>query len=73
MVTVTLDQIESQPREFAEHVAAGEDIVITNGSEPVARVSGVAAPPVSALYGSLKGKIWMAEDFEAPLDEFEGV
>ena len=29
--------------------------------------------PISEIYGSLSGKIWMSDDFDAPLEEMESI
>jgi antitoxin (DNA-binding transcriptional repressor) of toxin-antitoxin stability system len=52
------------------HLAiAGQEIVITQGDQPVARLVSIA--PKRSLFGSDKGKIFMSDDFDAPLPEFE--
>lgn len=33
--------------------------------------SGRKANPKKAIFGSAKGKLWMAEDFDAPLGDFK--
>jgi len=71
MVTITVEQIEEQPRTFVEQLRCGEDILITSGSTPVARVHGLKPPLRESLFGSLAGKMWISEDFDAPLAEFE--
>ena len=50
---------------------AGEEIVITRGGKPVAKL--VAAKPKKARYGFLKGKISLSDAFFDPLpDEYLG-
>jgi prevent-host-death family protein len=60
-----------------DQVNAGEEIVITRHGRPVARLIAAAAAPPMRKLGTLRGKVWVAEDFEAPLpddllDLFEG-
>jgi prevent-host-death family protein len=55
---------------------AGEEIVITRHGRPVARLVPAGEKPERKL-GTLKGKVWISEDFDAPLpddllDLFEG-
>jgi antitoxin (DNA-binding transcriptional repressor) of toxin-antitoxin stability system len=73
MVTMTVEQIETQPHNFIEQIKIGEDIMILSGTVPLARVSGIPASEAKPLYGSMTGKVWMSDDFDAPLDEFESV
>lgn len=38
---------------------------------PVPEDSADAAPPVGKGFGAFRGKIWMAPDFDEPLDDFK--
>jgi antitoxin (DNA-binding transcriptional repressor) of toxin-antitoxin stability system len=53
--------------DLIERVRAGEEVVLTEAGFPVARL--VLPEPVQKrrLIGLLKGKIEIAEDFDAPL------
>jgi prevent-host-death family protein len=53
-----------------DQVNAGEEIVITRHGRPVARLVPVSDRPKRKL-GTLAGKIWMSEDFDAPLPDEE--
>jgi antitoxin (DNA-binding transcriptional repressor) of toxin-antitoxin stability system len=48
-------------------VAAGEEIVIVKAGEPVARLLPVEPRREPRKPGLLKGKIWIADDFDEPL------
>ena len=48
---------------------AGKRFLITSRGKPVARLEPVETKSTK-LRGDMKGKIWMAEDFCAPLEEF---
>lgn len=52
-----------------ERVEAGEEIVIARNGRPVARLVPAqrAAPP--RVPGSLRGRIWIAPDFDEPDEE----
>ena len=59
-----------------DQVNAGEEVVITRHGRAVARLVPAEGKTKRKL-GTLKGKIWMAEDFDAPLPDdmlklFEG-
>jgi prevent-host-death family protein len=56
---------------------AGEEVVITRHGRPVARLVPAEQVQTKRRLGTLKGKVWVAEDFDAPLpddllDLFEG-
>ena len=72
MATVTLQEAQAQLSELIHRLANGEELVITENDQPVAklaRVEVVKQSPRKA--GSAKGKIWMAPDFDDPLEDFE--
>ena len=50
---------------LVDRVAEGEEVVIARNGEPVALLS--APKRVPRRPGRLKGRIWIAADFDAPL------
>ena len=53
-----------------DQAAAGEDIVIARAGKPVARlVPFEAKPKRRGGFGAGKGKIWISDDFNAPLPD----
>ena len=68
--TVPLNEAKTRLSELVRRVEAGEEVVIRRGRVPVARLvaerpSQVAAP------GALRGRVRIADDFDAKLEEFE--
>jgi antitoxin (DNA-binding transcriptional repressor) of toxin-antitoxin stability system len=53
------------------HCEAGEELVIARDGRPVARKVGAAAA-APRRYGVGEGKVWIAEDFDAPMPDVEG-
>ena len=47
----------------------GEEIVIARAGKPVARLTRLESKKKPIRFGGLKGKIWIADDFDAPLPE----
>jgi prevent-host-death family protein len=73
MATVTVEEAQARLAELIEHLQPGEEIVITRDANPVARLVGEAKTerPKRKL-GTLKGTVlYMAPDFDAPLEEFK--
>lgn len=52
----------------AEAAARGEEVILTDGGEPVARI--VPIPRGPRLFGRARGLIRLTDDFDAPLEEF---
>ena len=68
----TLHVYEAKTRfsELIDRAAAGEEIVIAKAGTPVARIVPLPPPPQPRRRpgpGQLKGKIWVADDFDDPL------
>lgn len=56
--------------ELVKRAMAGEAVVIAKDNKPVLRLVPVHAPGRRRVPGSAKGQIWIAPDFDAPLDDF---
>ena len=48
-------------------VAAGEEVIISKAGCPIARLVPIRARKVKRIPGQDEGRIWIAEDFDAPL------
>ena len=76
MRIVNLYEAKTQLSKLVDQAAGGQDVVIARNGKPVARLTTVSEKkPIR--YGILKGKVTVAEDFdallpEAVIDEFEG-
>ena len=69
METVNIHEAKTQLSRLIERVKAGEEVVIAKAGKPVARL--VAVDPAGTVRkpGSLKGRIRIGPDFNAPLPE----
>jgi prevent-host-death family protein len=65
MPTVRVHEAKAHLSRLLQRVEKGEVITIARGDHPVARLVPIADPP--RRLGLLKGKIWIAKDFDAPL------
>ena len=52
-----------------DQVRAGEEIIIAKSGKPVAKLVPFEKPPQDRKPGSAKGKIIIADDFDAPLPD----
>jgi antitoxin (DNA-binding transcriptional repressor) of toxin-antitoxin stability system len=73
MTTMTIDQAKDHLAELLARAADGEEVVIVRDDGSTFSV--VPSPPAShkrrGLVGSMRGKIWMAPDFDDILEGFE--
>lgn len=70
MIEVGVHEAKSTLSKLLRLVAAGEEVVILRGREPVARLV-PAASPSPRLLGEDRGRYHVPEDFDAPLSEEE--
>ncbi len=69
MLQVTLEEAKSRLLELIDAVLKGETVVIVKGSQEAVQLVR-AVPYVRRQFGSAKGLIAMADDFDAPLPDF---
>ena len=69
MQQVNVHEAKSQLSKLLEKVRLGEEVVIAKAGIPVARVVPYTPPKRKIVApGAMKGQIWIAEDFDEPLD-----
>ncbi len=61
---------ETHLKELVRRATRGEDVILTEEGRPVARIIPIRAKPVRRQFGSWKGQIEIADDFDAPLEDF---
>jgi antitoxin (DNA-binding transcriptional repressor) of toxin-antitoxin stability system len=73
MSTVSLEHAQAHLKELLEQLRPGDEIIILRDDKPMARLLRTAesAKPQRQL-GTLKGTVlYMAPDFDAPLEDFK--
>lgn len=71
MKTVTTHEAKTHLSRILREVLAGEEIVIARGGTPLVRLVPVAETRPRRRFGTARGQVSMAEDFDAPLAEFD--
>jgi antitoxin (DNA-binding transcriptional repressor) of toxin-antitoxin stability system len=72
MPTVTIEEAQTKLPELIHSLLHGEELVITEKDQPIATLSRSPRTSWPCQPGSAKGKShWMAEDFDAPLEDFK--
>jgi prevent-host-death family protein len=67
---VNIFQAKTNLSKLIEQVEQGEDVIIARAGKPVARLTKLEPEKKREIrFGALKGKIWIAEDFDDPLPE----
>jgi antitoxin (DNA-binding transcriptional repressor) of toxin-antitoxin stability system len=74
MIRTTSLEAKTKLDDLIEAALRGEDVLITARNERGERTVRIVAIPDKEprrKAGSLKGKIWMSDDFDEPLDDFK--
>jgi len=74
MSTVSIQQAQNELSSLIHELSPGDEVIITENDQPVARLIPAAAPPQKKPRqpGTLRGSVlYMAPDFDAPLDDFK--
>jgi antitoxin (DNA-binding transcriptional repressor) of toxin-antitoxin stability system len=73
MQQISVTEASEQLSQLIDAALAGEEIIIIREQHPVVKLMPLAALPkrYPAKAGSAKGLVWMADDFDEPLEEFE--
>jgi prevent-host-death family protein len=71
MSSVKIHQAKTELSRLIARVEAGEEIVITRGDQPVARLAPIAPATGARAPGRLKGLITLDERFFEPLPDAE--
>ena len=66
-MVMNLHAAKTNLSQLVEQAMAGDDIVIAKSDKPMVRLVPVEGPTMARQPGSMKGKIRIANDFDAPL------
>ena len=67
LMEVNVHEAKTNFSKLLQRVALGEEVIIAKAGVPVAKLVPVRPAQGKRPLGFLKGEIWMAEDFDAPL------
>jgi len=68
-VQVNIYEAKSKLSKLINQVIAGEEVVVTKSGKPVAKIVPLEKPIQDRKPGSAKGKIIIADEFDAPLPD----
>lgn len=71
MEQVSLDEAKERLLELIRAAHKGETVLIRGGDEEAVQLVPVQVPTDRRQFGSAKGLIKMADDFDAPLEDFK--
>jgi prevent-host-death family protein len=65
--TINLHAAKTHLSRLVDEAVSGEEIVIAKAGKPVVRLVPIANKRKRTGFGADKGKIWIRDDFDAPL------
>jgi prevent-host-death family protein len=65
--TVNIFEAKTNLSKLLERVENGEDVIIARSGKPIARLTRLEPVKKPIVFGLLKGKLHVADDFDAPL------
>ena len=68
MIEVDIDDANTQFSGLIARVEQGEEVVIARAGQPIAKLVRADRAKRNRKLGEFAGKIWIADDFDAPLD-----
>ena len=71
MQQVDISVAQTQITELLQSALRGEEIIITRDNHPILKLIQVSSQPKRRQRGSAKGQIWIAADFDEPLEDFK--
>jgi prevent-host-death family protein len=66
---VNIHEAKTQLSRLLQRVAAGEEVTIARAGTPVARLVAIESKNNTRPLGFDRGRIWIADDFDAPLPD----
>lgn len=71
MIRVDLQEARTRLDDLVDEATQGEEVVITRKDGASWKIVPVPAEPPVPRFGSAQGRIRIADDFDAPLPDFE--
>lgn len=69
MVKINVHEAKTHFSRLLARVSNGEEIIIAKAGKPIARLIPIVQKPDKRIAGSAAGKVFVADDFNAPLPE----
>jgi prevent-host-death family protein len=68
---IDLEHAKDQLRGLIDQAEQDGEVILTQDGEPVAKIIPIARARKPRQFGSARGQIHMADDFDAPLEDFK--
>ncbi len=69
MVVRNISEAKAELSALIEEVQRGEEVILAKAGKPVAKLIAYSGPARPRIPGSMRGKIWLAPDFDTLPDD----
>lgn len=73
MIQRNISEAKTELSSLIVKVEEGEEVLIARNGKPVVRLVAYEPAKEPRKFGILEGKIWIADDFDAPCPEIDGL
>jgi prevent-host-death family protein len=67
---IDLGEAQANLAELVREAVRDEEVILTDGGEPVAKIIPFKRPRIRRQFGCAGGLIHISDDFDAPLEDF---
>jgi prevent-host-death family protein len=71
MQLIDIEQAKASLGDLLDAAARGQEIILTRDAQPIAKIVAFAHERPRPRFGSARGRIQVADDFDAPLADFD--
>ena len=71
MSTVNIHQAKTHLSRLVEEAVQGGEVIIARANKPLVKLVPVEEARPPRRLGTVAGKVWMSEDFDEPLPDFD--
>jgi len=71
MQLIDIEQAKASLNDLLDAAVRGQEIILTRDAQPIAKIVPLTQERPRPCFGSARGRIHVAEDFDAPLADFD--
>ena len=71
MHAIDITQAQQHLSELIDQTLSGDEVVITKGGTPIIKLVDISKHKKQRQFGTAKGLIKIADDFDGPLEDFQ--
>ncbi|OGT47249.1 MAG: hypothetical protein A3E82_06595 [Gammaproteobacteria bacterium RIFCSPHIGHO2_12_FULL_38_11] len=69
MIIVNIHEAKTNLSKLLQEVMHGQEVIIAKAGVPIAVIKPIEAKKPKRIFGSMKGEIWVSDNFDDPLSD----